>query len=62
MSTLTTSSSLHRDAQLLRHTVVVIGGSAGIGLETRETSARCSANSGCPRDSIHRRLRPIANV
>jgi len=40
MSTVTTSSSPHRDAELLGQTVVVIGGSAGIGLETaRRASA-----------------------
>jgi len=34
MSALTTASAIHRDPELLGQTVVVIGGSAGIGLET----------------------------
>ena len=34
MSTVTISSSIHREPELLGQTVVVIGGSAGIGFET----------------------------
>lgn len=34
MSALTNSSSIHRDAELFGQTVVVIGGSSGIGFET----------------------------
>src|SRR5258708_3996415 len=34
MTTATTVSPAHREAQLLGQTVVVIGGSSGIGLET----------------------------
>ena len=34
MSTVTTPSPIHREPELLGQTVVVIGGSAGIGFET----------------------------
>ena len=34
MSTVTIPSSIHREPELLGQTVVVIGGSAGIGFET----------------------------
>ena len=34
MSTVTISSPIHREPELLAQTVVVIGGSAGIGFET----------------------------
>jgi NADP-dependent 3-hydroxy acid dehydrogenase YdfG len=44
MSTSTTSSSLHREAELLGQTVVVIGGSAGIGLETARRARAEGAN------------------
>ena len=44
MITSTTSSSLHREAQLLGQTVVVIGGSAGIGLETARRARAEGAN------------------
>jgi NAD(P)-dependent dehydrogenase (short-subunit alcohol dehydrogenase family) len=40
MSTATTPVSVRREPELLGQTVVVIGGSAGIGLETARRSRR----------------------
>ena len=44
MTTATTSASVERDPQLLDQTVVVIGGSAGIGLETARLARREGAD------------------
>jgi NADP-dependent 3-hydroxy acid dehydrogenase YdfG len=40
MSTVTTPSPIHREPELLGQTVVVIGGSAGIGFETARRARR----------------------
>jgi NAD(P)-dependent dehydrogenase (short-subunit alcohol dehydrogenase family) len=44
MSSATMSSTIQRGAELLGQTVVVIGGSAGIGLETARRARRTGAN------------------
>src|ERR1700756_739631 len=44
MSTVTISSPMHREPELLAQTVVVIGGSAGIGLETARRARAEGAN------------------
>jgi NAD(P)-dependent dehydrogenase (short-subunit alcohol dehydrogenase family) len=50
MTTTTTAVSTQREPELLGQTVVVIGGSAGIGLETaRRARAEGAAHPACRR-------------
>ncbi len=62
MSTITTLFPIRREPELLGQTVVVIGGSAGIGLETarraqRQRDPHTAAGGGRPRPAreAHRR-------
>jgi NAD(P)-dependent dehydrogenase (short-subunit alcohol dehydrogenase family) len=55
MSTATTTSAIHREPELLGQTVVVIGGSAGIGLET----ARRARTEGARVILTGRNLEPL---
>jgi len=57
MSTVTIPSPIHREPELLGQTVVVIGGSAGIGFETAGRSARKTSHH-----ASHRRVVGPADV
>ena len=48
MSTVTTPSPIRREPELLGQTVVVIGGSAGIGLKRPDERARREPTSSSP--------------
>src|SRR5947207_11018936 len=62
MSTVTIPSPIHREPELLGQTVVVIGGSAGIGFETARRARAEGANvilTGRNPDSLKRAAREL---
>src|SRR5437899_11034528 len=62
MSTATTASPIQREPELLGQTVVVIGGSAGIGLETARRARAEGANvilTGRNRDRLQQAAREL---
>src|SRR5271154_4533677 len=62
MSTATTASPIHREPELLGQTVVVIGGSAGIGLETARRARAEGANvilTGRNRERLNQAAREL---